>query len=70
MASPMASFTKEINLRLAKRPLETNGRLANGGISSLIKDATGHNEFNGPYVCPLGWPGLKWTVLRSPKHWR
>ena len=36
----MASFTKEVNPRLAKRPLKTNGRLANRGLTSLVKEAT------------------------------
>ena len=33
-------FPKEINPRLTKRPLETNGRLANHGLTSLVKEAT------------------------------
>ena len=37
----VASFTKEVNLRLAKRPLKTNGRLANCGLTFLVKVATG-----------------------------
>ena len=36
----MASFTKEVNQRLAKRPLKTNGRLAKRGLTSLVKEAT------------------------------
>ena len=40
----MASFTKEVNPRLAKRPLKTNGRLANLRLTSLVKEATG-NKF-------------------------
>ena len=39
--TPVASFTKEVNSRLAKRPLKINGRLANHGLTSLIKEATG-----------------------------
>ena len=31
----MASLTKEVNWRLAKRPLVFNGRLANRGLTSL-----------------------------------
>ena len=31
----MASFIKEVNPRLAKRPLKTHGRLANRGLTSL-----------------------------------
>ena len=37
----MASFAKEVNWRFAKRPLKTNGRLANRGLTSLVKEATG-----------------------------
>ena len=37
----MASFTKEVNRRLAKRPLKTNGRLTNRQLTSLVKEATG-----------------------------
>ena len=35
----MASFTKEVNERLAKRPLVINGRLANRRLTSLVKEA-------------------------------
>ena len=38
--TPVASFTKEVNPRLAKRPLKTNGRLANPELTSLVKEAT------------------------------
>ena len=37
---PVASFTKEVNPRLAKRPLKTNGRLGNHKLTSLVKEAT------------------------------
>ena len=37
---PVASFTKEVNPRLAKRPLKINGRLANHRLTSLVKEAT------------------------------
>ena len=40
----MASFTKEVNPWLGKRPLKTNGRLANHGLTSLVKKATGAKE--------------------------
>ena len=30
---PVAYFTKEVKPRLAKRPLKTNGRLANRGLT-------------------------------------
>ena len=39
MKWPVASSTKEDNLRLAKRPLKTNGRLANRGLTSEVKEA-------------------------------
>ena len=38
---PVASFTEEVNPRLAKRPLKINGRLANLELISLVKEATG-----------------------------
>ena len=38
--TPVASFTKVVNPRLAKRPLKTNGRLANRGLTTLVKEAT------------------------------
>ena len=37
----MASFTKEVNPQLAKCPLKTNGCLANRGLTSSVKEATG-----------------------------
>ena len=36
----MASFTKAVNPRFAKRPLKTNGCLANRGLTSLVKEVT------------------------------
>ena len=39
----MASFTKKVNPPLAKCPLKTNGHLANRGLTSLVKEATGDN---------------------------
>ena len=36
----VASFTKEVNPQLAKRPLKINGRLAYRGLTSLVKQAT------------------------------
>ena len=38
---PVAYFTKVVNPRLAKCPLKTNGHLANCGVTSLVKEATG-----------------------------
>ena len=39
---PMAYFTKEVNLGLAKRPLVFNGRLANRGLTPLVKEVSDH----------------------------
>ena len=36
--TPVSSFTKEVNPRLAKCPLVFNGRLANCGLTSLVKE--------------------------------
>ena len=41
----MASFTKQVNRRLAKRPLKTNGRLANRRLTSIAKEVTGRRPF-------------------------
>ena len=38
--TPVASFTKEVSSIFAKRPLVFNGRLANHGLTSLVKEAT------------------------------
>ena len=37
----VAYFTKEVNPRLAKCPLKINGRLANLGLTSVVKEAAG-----------------------------
>ena len=43
----LAYFTKEINLRVAKRLLVFNGRLANRELTSLVKEAAGRY-----WTCP------------------
>ena len=48
----LASFTKEVNPRLAKRPLKTTGRLANRGLTSLVKEATVTGDVEGKLQCP------------------
>ena len=49
----VAPFTMEVNPRLAKRPLKTNGRLANRGSTSLVKEAT---VVSGGYsTCFIQW---------------
>ena len=40
--TPVVSFTIEVNPQLAKCPLIFNGRLADHGLTSLVKEATGH----------------------------
>ena len=40
METPVASFTKEVNTWLAKRPLVFNGRLTYRGLTSLVEEAT------------------------------
>ena len=67
------TFIKEVNPQLTRRPLKTNGRLANHRLTSLVKESTVHphpyacrNNFNGPLSCrdlfheKLTRP-LKWT---------
>ena len=40
-SSPVASFIREVDRRLARHPLKTNGRLASRRLASLVKEATG-----------------------------
>ena len=47
METTVASFAKEVTSGLAKRPLVFNGRLANRGLTFLVKEATG----NGLFMC-------------------
>ena len=42
---PVAHFIEEVNPRLAKRPLIFNGRLANRGLTSLVKEAIASGPF-------------------------
>ena len=61
--SPVASFAKEVNPRLAKRPLRTNGRLANRGLTSLVKEATGHQGDMCHWSVCLKWNRLtRWLL--------
>ena len=49
---PVASFTEEVNPQLAKRPLKNDGRLANCGLTSLVKEAPGdYWRFNNIQKC-------------------
>ena len=49
---PVASCTKEVNSRLAKRPLVFNGRLANRGLTSLVNRPQLVNEKKWSSTCP------------------
>ena len=54
---PVASFTKEVNPRLVKRPLKTNRRLANRGLTSLVKEAIGCCLlYSKPFPKPMSQP--------------
>ena len=55
----MASFTKEVNLRLAKGPLVFNGRLANRRLTNLVKEATGVNELSNLEIYITNLNGIK-----------
>ena len=44
------SVTKEVKLRLAKCPLIFNGRLANRGLTSLVKEVTVVNYKLTPWL--------------------
>ena len=49
---PVASFAKEVNPRLAKRPLVFNGHLANFRLTSFVKEAKGYlylHTVTGPW---------------------
>ena len=50
-----ADLVKKINQRLAKRPLKTNGRLVDRGLSSLVKEATGFHVINSYSSGLLRW---------------
>ena len=48
----LASFTKEVDLRLDKLLLKINGRLANRGLASLVKeDIAGNKVYFSYYEC-------------------
>ena len=67
----MASFTKEVNPRLAKRPLKTNGRLANRELTSLAKAATEIQALN-PLGINTAWVkfcAFRQTLLQADTLW-
>ena len=47
---PVASFTEEVNPRLAKRTLVFNGRFANSRLNSLVKEAIGVYMWHKAYI--------------------
>ena len=70
-------MTKEINPRLAKRPLKTNGRLVNLELTSLVKEATGayfikevNPSLNNPpfnFNCDIAKLGLTFSGTFGPR---
>ena len=56
----VASFTKEVNPRLTKRPLEINGRLANRELPILSK--RGYSLFHGGAK-------TKPAISKKPSYW-
>ena len=62
---PVVSFTKEVNPRLAKCPLKTNGHLANHGLTSLVKEVTGRVLRVLSQYCRETWMGITPWGLKS-----
>ena len=69
--APVASLIKEVNLWLAKRPLKTNGSLANYGLTSFSKKGHWCTE-NLIIVIPksaLFASEIRWDILGiDPVH--
>ena len=69
----VASFTKEVNQRLANRPLVFNGRLANRGSTPLVKEATGDcSAANAVWGNLRLWQRALWvgvSNLPAPIYW-
>ena len=62
----VASFTKDVNPRLAKRPLKTNGRLAIRGLTSLVKEVTaGSHSYKQLYWPKVGPPSDQHNIGNS-----
>ena len=59
---PVSSFSKEVNPRLAKRPLKTNGLIANLGLTSSVKEVT-VGTTGGDKVGIMMTLGFQWPVL-------
>ena len=64
--SKRGHFTKEVNPRLAKRPLVFNERLANRELSSSVKEAIGRNTFYIKISQTLGTAKFVFGIVRSP----
>ena len=79
-ATLVASFTEDVNPRLAKRTLKTNGRLANRWLTSLVKEATDIYIYLYLFFCsempriqmdphytrtPNGELGITWELIRG-----
>ena len=56
----VTSFTEEVNPRLAKCPLKTNGRLTYHSLTFLVKETTGPNELRPGAAFTLGWIPMKY----------
>ena len=67
----VVSFTKDVNPRLAKRPLVFNGRLANRGLTSLVKEATAgrHAFIFDTFEINLRPWKLQWHSLNAIKYY-
>ena len=42
LGTPVASFTKEVELQFGKHQLKNNGHIANLMLTSLVKEASNH----------------------------
>ena len=60
--TPLSSFTKEVSPRLAKRPLKTNGRLANLVLTSLVKSPL---LISLKVMIDIDHANLQLTILRT-----
>ena len=54
-------FCQKVNPRLAKRPLKTNGRLANLGVTSLVKEA----RVNAKQMLAKSWIIYNFSLIVS-----
>ena len=66
----MAFFTKEVNPRLAKRPLVFNGRLANRGLTSLVEEAVKFTSYFQLFEYEVYLAAIKYQILILFKYCR